>query len=213
MSPTPLVIIAVVVSAVALTTSLVALGRTNMPIGNFIGGYLLAVTPSGTLHETTIKPDELTTFMGLATVQQSVSVLTTGAAALNVTASVVRHGRQRDWRISTTIPGVVTAVNQTLFINLTGTDVLVPSDMPLVPNDIDYYAITARYLVAELDRDHVGTLFVFPSNSSMIFYPTLIKSPRRINFYPLIPSPLGFTSFHFNRTISVSAAFTWFAAA
>ena len=207
------VLIVLVVCAAALAGSIVAFSRTSLPMGEFAGGYVITMDPDGTLRESTIRPSDLTTLMLQQPTRKSTSVMTTGAAALNVTVSVVRCGQRRDWIVSTNAAGVVSVVNQTVLIDLTGTDVLVPSDMPLASSDVDYHVITARYYMAEANRDHVGALFIFPSNSSMVFYPEIINLTGKAPTYPVVPSQLGFDNFHANSTISISAAFTWFVSA
>lgn len=201
-------ILVTLVSSAVLVTSILAYNRVHASLGDFEGGRVMALTEDGRLVETSMTPGALATFVSaskVAPVRTTASVMTSGAATLNVSVEVLRHDRRRDWRVWTVARANVTTLNTSLVINLSGTGVLLPSDAPAASPAAQFQVVPAQYVLEVYDQEYVGMLYIFPSNSTMIFRPTIVADGI------IRASTIGFTSFHANEgLLTISGSATWF---
>lgn len=183
----------------------------NQPL--YEGGRLATISPDGRVSESSVTVAAYAALTAAPT-RTRATLLTTGAAVLNVTVDLVRHGPLRSWNIWTEPggSGIVTEVNTSIVIPLSGTDLLLPSDMPAPPLSTPdatqtYHMVPCSYRLTPPDRYHLCTLFYFPGNA------TLEVRAEKYDAATATATTLeeGFDAYHFNATITIEAMNTWVA--
>lgn len=168
---------------------------------------VLGVDPAtGKFYETGFTVGDYAAFTAPATTKRA-SVLSSGAAVLNVTMEVVRQGKRRSWMLWTEGGGaLVTDANKTITIDFNGTGVLLESDMALlVPKKQNFEIVDCGYLLVEPVTLHACAVFVY-ANGTLVLTPVRIHDTLgAVPFY----NTLGFESYQLGKTIKVSANFNW----
>lgn len=122
------------VAIAAIATSSTIISTVSLPPikGTVVGGRILKTTASGELVETEYGPSDLLSAVP-ETVTRVTSIFSSGAGVLNFTVDVTRRGLYRAWTVSSAV-GTLN-VSDVLVVDLAGTGLLLPSDMPLLAED------------------------------------------------------------------------------
>lgn len=173
-------------------------------------GYIVAPDASGEcLYETNITVASLVDFMSEPTLTRA-NVLSTGPIALNVSLEVARHGPRRSYLLWTHNNGTVVTGSGLMQIDFSDTGVILPSDLPLLaatPTASSTITIpTCSYTLSGSDSIYTCALDV-AADGVLTMRPSR-TGPGYIQYWDE-----GLEEFHFNRTLILSAAFSWFVSA